>query len=300
MSKVIERSPLLVILGPTASGKSQLAMELAGKFDGEIICADSRTAYRYTDIGTAKPQRDDMLQIKHHLLDIKNPDESFSASEFKDMAEKCISTISEKGKLPIMAGGSGLYIDSVLFDYQFPPIASPEKRAELEAMPLADLTARLEQADPEAAVNVDIKNRRRLIRAIETAGQPKTRANRLRPQTLVLGITMDKNVIQNRISKRAEFMLSKGLFFEVKQLAEQYGWDAPGLSAPAYKAFKGAVLGQQNAQKSLAQFIALDAALAKRQMTWFKRNPHIQWLDGADPAELNRQAGSLVERFLAE
>lgn len=300
MSKDIEHRPLLVILGPTASGKSDLAMKLAGRFSGEIICADSRTAYRYMDIGTAKPTQVEMLQITHHLVDIKNPDEVFSASEFKEKAEKCIRIISDKGKLPILVGGSGLYIDSILFDYQFPPIASTARRAELEAMPLTDLVGILQQTDPEAAETIDTKNRRRVIRAIETAGLPKSRANTLRQQTLVLGIAMDKNVIQNRIAKRAELMLGKGLFDEVKRLGEQYGWGASGLSAPAYKAFMGAVLGRQTIQESLAQFIANDVSLAKRQLTWFKRNPHIHWLDGADPAALNRQAASLVERFLAE
>lgn len=286
-------SRLLAIVGPTGSGKSALAMALAQRFNGEIICADSRTVYRYMDIGTAKPTKDEMLLIPHHLVDVVEPGESFSAADFKVRAVEAIDEITGRGKLPILVGGTGLYVDAVLLDYQFPPKGDPAARQELEKMSDSDLLARLVELDPEAYEAVDRANRRRVIRAVETAGQARGKSDGLRPGTLVLGLALNKNELQNRIAARAEKMLGEGLIEEVKSLAERFSWDAPGLSAPAYRAFKNVVLGDKTLVQGLTEFIRRDTDLAKRQMTWFKRNKEIVWLEADDP-ELAQKAERLV------
>lgn len=283
---------LVVVVGPTASGKSDLAMELARQFNGEIIAADSRTVYRGLDIGTAKPTREDMMQIPHHLIDIREPGATLSAALFKELALVAIGDIAGRGKLPIMVGGSGLYIDSVIYDYQFPPTADPILRQALEALSIDQLLERLQNLDPEAADSVDKMNRRRVIRAIETAGVPKAMSRQLRANTLVLGMKLNKNELQNRITKRAEFMLSKGLLEEIKNTAQEYGWDCEAMTGPAYRAFRGVVEGTKTQAEGLADFVRGDIMLAKKQMTWFKRNKNIVWLE--EPQE----AIDLVRKFL--
>jgi tRNA dimethylallyltransferase len=291
---------LIVIVGPTASGKSALAMELAKKYRGEIICADSRTIYRYMDIGTAKPTRDEMLLIPHHLVNIKMPNEPFSASEFKDLALKSIDSISVEGHLPIMVGGTGLYIDSVLYDYQFPSKPSNVERLALNDMALDELVEQLRQADPAAMEEIDLHNPRRVMRAIETAGQPRSKKPQMRPHTLVIGLSLNKNIVHSRIEKRAQNMLKQGLLDEVRQVGERFGWEAEAMTGPAYRAFKDVVLGTKSASQGLADFIAGDKKLAKKQMTWFKRNPDIRWLDAEDPEHLLREAEDLVTAFIQE
>lgn len=293
-------SRLLAIVGPTATGKSALALKLAQKFDGEIISADSRTVYRYADIGTAKPSQSEMLQIPHHLIDVVDPDQTFTAAQFQQQAGQLIDEIADRGRLPIMVGGSGLYIDSVLYDYRFPAEANPELRAELEKLTNPHLIERLSLLDSEAAQAIDQQNRRRLIRAIETADQPASRADQLRSNTLVLGLSLNKNELQQRIEHRIKLMLSQGLIDEVKQISERYGWEAPVLSAPAYKAFRPLVEGQIDQNAAAAEFARLDWQLARRQQTWFKRHSEIVWLDAADPELLLDRAVQLVERFLSK
>lgn len=290
---------LLTIVGPTGSGKSALALKLAKKYKGEIICADSRTVYRYMDIGTAKPTKAEMLLIPHHLVNVVEPFERFSAADFKLKAVGLIEEISARGKLPIMVGGTGLYIDALLYDYQFPPESDPKLRAELDRMSDADLMSRLEQANPDAAELVDVANRRRVIRAIETAGHRRSKSQALRPGSLELGMALNKKEIQQRIEERAKKMLKLGLIEEVRRIGERYGWDAPGLSAPAYKAFKEVVLGEKSEAEGLAEFVKRDINLAKRQMTWFKRHKEIIWLEAEEPQSLLDEADKLVTRFLA-
>ncbi|HSH31886.1 MAG TPA: tRNA (adenosine(37)-N6)-dimethylallyltransferase MiaA [Candidatus Saccharimonadales bacterium] len=290
-------SKLVAIVGPTASGKSDLAMELAQKFNGEIICADSRTIYRYMDIGTAKPSEQEMLQVPHHLLSIAEPDQRFSAAKFKELSLAAITDIAVKGRLPIMVGGTGLYIDSVLYDYQFPGGGS-ERRTVSSERSAQKMAEELLAADPEAAQKIDIKNPRRVARALETVGLPRSKSDRLRPNSLVLGLTLNKKVIQRRISDRTEKMLEEGLLAEVKFVGEKFGWDNEALRAPAYRAFKDVILGQKSVEEGAADFVRRDINLAKRQMTWFKRNQDIVWLEASNPFALSSEAKELVVNFL--
>lgn len=291
-------SKLLVIVGPTASGKSALGLKLAQRYNGEIINADSRAVYRYMSIGTAKPTHEEMLLIPHHLVDIKNPDEPYSAAQFKQDALAAIEKITAAGKMPIMVGGTGLYVDSLLFDYQFPKHQASGVRKQLEGLSLEQLVTKLMEVDPDVASTIDLKNPRRVQRAIETAGSPRGKSDVMRSDTLVLGLALNKEVIQKRIYDRIEKMLSRGLIDEVKRVGETYGWDTEAMTGPAYRAFKDVVLGDKLIAQGVEDFAKADLQLAKRQMTWFKRNQQIVWLDAEDPHKLEQKAGQMVGSFV--
>jgi tRNA dimethylallyltransferase len=283
---------LITILGPTASGKTDLALDLAEQYGGEIVCADSRTIYRGMDIGTAKPTAGEQARVPHHLLDVVDPGETLSVAAFKKLTEAAIEQIAARGHVPFIVGGSGLYIDALLYDYQFPAEADPEKRARLEAMTTAELQELLAAEDPEAFETVDQANRRRLVRALETVGQDRTRRTELREQTLVLGLGLNKEFTQKRIPLRIEKMLEKGFLEEVRQIGETYGWESEAMTGIGYRAFKDVVLGTKTAEVAAAEFARGDMMLVKKQLTWFKRNKHIQWLDNPAAAE------PLVREFL--
>jgi tRNA dimethylallyltransferase len=276
---------IVAIVGPTASGKTDLAMQLASRYPGEIICADSRTIYRGMDIGTAKPTAQERRAVRHHLLDIIDPGEALSAAAFKRLAEGAIADVWERGLIAYVVGGSGLYVDALLFDYKFPEEADPNLRARLDVMTDEQLLELLAAEDPEAYERVDLANRRRVIRAIETAGQPRSRSDRVRADTLLLGLTLNKEIAQQRISQRVQKMLEKGFLDEVRTIGSTYGWDSPALDVIGYRAFKEVALGQKTADEGAADFVRGDMALYKKQLTWFRRNPHIHWLQSPDEAE---------------
>lgn len=256
---------LIAIVGPTASGKSELAMRIAREYEAEIVCADSRTIYKGMDIGTAKPSHQDQAEIRHHLLDVLEPNQPFSAAEFKELALAAIQDIQNRGKLPILVGGSGLYVYAVAYDYQFPAGARTDERAELEKLPLPALVRRLHELDADAAERVDLNNPRRVIRAIETAGQPRTQAT-LRPDTLIIGLNPSIDKLEQRIAQRTEWMLGNGLIEEAIRLRAQFG-NCESLNTVGYRETSAADINLHTRQ------------LVKRQITWFKRNPDIEWFE---------------------
>lgn len=266
--------PLIVIVGPTASGKSDLALRVAQEFNGELICADSRTVYKGLDIGTAKPTLDERAKVPHHLLDVVEPCEPFTAAQFKHLANAAIADISGRGKLPVMVGGTGLYIDAVLFDYRFGQPADPAERRRLQEMSLDELHDFCRENDIEMPENS--KNKRHLIRAIELGGVIKENRSQ-RPNTFVVGITMDRDILRERIRLRAKGMLEQGITDEVRRAGQQYGWDCEALTGNIYRVFRGVVEGTKSEEEALEEFVRSDTSLAKRQMTWFKRNPQIIW-----------------------
>lgn len=283
---------LIAIVGPTASGKSDLALSIAKKHRGEILCADSRTVYRGLDIGAAKPSAADQAAVPHHLLDLVDPDHVLSVAEFKRLAEAAAVDVAGHGNIPFLVGGSGLYIDSILYDYQFPSEADPTLRLELETLSTDDLIKRLQIVSPTALETIDKANRRRLIRAIETAGQPLSRTSGMRANTLAIGITLDKEVMQKRITERIEKMLSQGFLEEVKTLGEQYGWNCEAMSGIGYRAMKEVVHGTKTVDEAAEEFARGDMRLVKKQLTWFKRNKSIHWVTSHAEAE------DLVKQFL--
>ncbi len=246
--QMLNTTRLLVVVGPTASGKSSLAMELAKLLDGEIICADSRTVYKGLDIGTAKPSKQDRAEVPHHLLDIVEPDQNFTAADFKNLAERAILKIQSRDKLPIIVGGSGLYIDALLFDYSF--------------------------SDKNAAR--DANNPRHLSQEVERK-HAEMRAN-----TLVIGLDVPRDLLKNRITKRVDMMFENGFMDEVIKIQVEYP-GSKALLAPGYKAFSEHTRGHISLEETKALFIKNDYNLAKRQMTWFRRNKNIHWL--SDPSK---------------
>lgn len=257
---VSKLSPLIAIVGETASGKSALAMAVAHKFNGEIICADSRTVYTGMDIGTAKPSAEDQAQMSHHLLDVVNPDQNFNVVSFQGSTLESIKSISERGKLAIMVGGTGLYVDSVLFDLDF----------EVEKGERDPLNPRHQKSE---GFPLDGKT--------------------LRPNTLVIGIAMPKEKLEERIGKRVEQMFNDGLEEEVKNLADKYGWDAAAMSATGYIEWQGYFEGNQTLEQTKELIIIHTRQYAKRQRTWFKRNKSIQWVSSSE------EAISICKQFLA-
>lgn len=286
---------LIVVLGPTASGKSDLGMHLAQKYNGEIICADSRTVYRGMDIGTAKPSLADRALVAHHLLDVVDPGEPFSASEFKRLALAAIADITARGKLPVMVGGSGLYIDAVLYDYQFAESVDVAERTRIENLSNEDLMNELQTVYGDGAKVLAERhknNRRRLQRYLEIKELNNSRQNNLRPQTVVLGITLNKEVIHDRISKRAIIMLDEGIIEEVSRIGNTYGWQSEAMTGNIYRIFSEVVNNNKGVDQALAEFIKSDMQLVKKQLTWFKRNPNIQWVESTAQADIK------VDEFL--
>jgi len=268
--------PLIVIVGETASGKSALALELARRFNGELICADSWTVYKGFDIGTAKPTAAERAAVPHHLLDVADPAAGFSAVLFQKLAKQAIADIAARGKLPIMVGGTGLYIDSVLFDYGFLPATDPVLRAQLNAMTLQELIKRADALGLDVA-GIDLRNKRRVIRLIENNGVRPTRRP-LRENTLLLGIKLDAEQLPVRITHRIDAMLAAGLESEVKQLAEKYSWAAEPMKGIGYGEWAAYFAGDQTLAETRQRIIKDTLDLAKRQRTWFKRNSSIHWL----------------------
>lgn len=242
---VAKIAPLLVIVGETASGKSDLAMELARRFNGEIICADSRTIYKGMDIGTAKPSLEDRAEVPHHMLDIINPNERYSVVEFKTAAQKLIEEISLRGRLPILVGGTGLYIDAVIFNYQFSHTDAPRSK----------------------------DNSRHLDSSVTV------KKHDLRPNTLVLGMQVERTVLEERIKRRIAAMFDAGFEDEVKKLIELYGTNNEAMSGIGYRTMAKYVRGELTLDEAKDEFVRGDKSLAKRQRTWFKRNKSIHWIE---------------------
>lgn len=267
--------PLIVIVGQTAAGKTGLAIELARRFNGEIIAADSRTVYRGMDIGTAKPSLEEQAGVKHHLIDVVSPDQNFTAADFKKRANQAIDDITNRGKLPIMVGGSGLYVDAVIYDYEFRPVSDPAERARTSSLSVAEMQAEIRARGLIMPQNQ--QNPRHLSRVLET-GQTEAVRHELRPETLIIGLDLDQTVLKERIAQRVEAMFASGIVEEAKGLFEQYGPDVPALETPGYTTLGKYLRGEIDVDEARQEFVKNDSALAKRQRTWFKRNKSIQWL----------------------
>ena len=280
-----KKTKLIAIVGPTASGKTALAIRLAERFNGEIICADSRTIYKGMDIGTAKPSAEERARIPHHLLDLIEPNETLSAAEFKRLAEEAIAGITKCSKVPFLVGGSGLYAYGVIYDYQFPAGPANNLRSELQDIELPALVERLQQQDPEAAESIDLQNRRRVIRALETIGQPRQKAQRLSPNILLLGLNPQKEALDTRVTQRTHAMFQIGLIDEVRRLTEQYGVDIESLKSPGYAEIVQYLAGEIDEAEAKRLIELHTRQLVKRQLTWYRRNPEIQWLDDSDDVE---------------
>lgn len=281
-------SPVIVIVGQTASGKSALAMLVAQQFNGEIICADSRTIYKGMDIGTAKPSAQDRRLIPHHGLDLIEPSETFSAAAFQAYAREKVADVQARDKLPIIVGGTGLYIDSLVYDFSFAGKADAALRAKYEAMSLDDLQVEAHSLGLNEA-DIDFKNRRHFSRILERMSlnpNAKMRPDRkLKPDNiLLLGIQIDREQLIDRIHKRVDTMFAEGLVDEIQNLISVYGDAAPGLLAAGYRDVVRYLSGAISLDEAKVLFIRSHKYLAKRQQTWFKRNQDIIWVQSKDEA----------------
>jgi tRNA dimethylallyltransferase len=286
----IQSPTLLAVVGPTASGKTALAIEIAKKYGGEIICADSRSVYKGLSVGTAKPSLLEREGIPHYGLDLVNPDEGYSAADFQTYATEKIAEIRERGNLPILVGGSGLYVDGVLYGYEFGDAADPVLRAELEVLSVEELQHQIEEAGYEMPENS--QNKRYLIRAIEQGGVNRSRES-LSRGTVVIGVNPGVEALEERIRARANLMIENGVLEEARLIDEDYGWSCPGASSNIYRALRPYVeYSTDDIDKCLEDYVTLDKQLAKRQMSWFKRNKDINWFSDGRSAE--KFIGSLL------
>lgn len=269
-------APLIVIVGPTASGKSALAMKLAEQFGGEIICADSRTVYKHMDIGTAKPSAEDQARVPHWGLDLVEPGERFSAVDFKNYATEKIADIRARGKIPFLVGGTGLYVDAVIFDYQFGQ-ANPELRAKLESLSLEELYKYCKENNVKLPENE--KNKRYVIREIERKNDSGARLQEPQQNIIIVGITTEVETLRKRIHERSEHLFESGMIEEARSMGEKYGWENEAMTGNIYRLVRdfGAGTITKDELKKLNE--TADWQLAKRQLTWLKRNPFIKWLE---------------------
>jgi tRNA dimethylallyltransferase len=292
------QNPIIVITGATASGKTALSFALAKKYQGEIICADSMTVYRGMDIGTDKPtalaaanhkhqlpitkQKDGshvINCIRHHLLDVLNPDEEFNISIFREMVEKKIAEIHSRGHIPFLVGGSLLYIDSYVYDYDLPP-AEPDTslRERLEKMDLPQLWQQLVKLDPDAEWTIDSHNRRRVVRALEvclSTGRPFTEQKSkksLRENVLYLVVEKDRDLLYEDINRRVDEMMAAGFLDEVRVLKEKYNQNT-AMQASGYRQLSEYLDGEYSIEEAVQKTKQSHRNFAKKQLTWLRRNP---------------------------
>lgn len=273
--------PLIVIVGETASGKTSLSLQLAQRFSGEIIAADSRTVYAGMDIGTAKPSAEEQASVPHHLLDISTPDKPITAAQYKLLAQQQIKVIAAEGHVPFLVGGSGLYIDAVLYDFSFRPLPDPAERSRLQRLSVDELQGLLQDADIPLPTNE--RNPRHLIRQLETNGQV-AHAQTLRPNTLVLGIQTDRELLKERIGQRVDAMIDAGLEEEVRSLSGQYGWQTSAMQTIGYQEFQPYFAGERSLEEVKQEIVRNTVRYAKRQRSWFKRNTAIKYICNVDEA----------------
>ncbi|RLC87806.1 MAG: tRNA (adenosine(37)-N6)-dimethylallyltransferase MiaA [Chloroflexi bacterium] len=286
--------PLVAIVGPTAVGKTRLAVALGPQLNAEVVSVDSRQFYRGMDIGTAKPTPEERAQLPHHLIDIAEPDETVGLAQFLQLARAAIEDIAARGKLPFLVGGTGQYLRALLQGWQVPEVSpDPGLRADLEQQAASDpaaLWARLMALDPAAADFIDRRNLRRVIRALEVClktGQPFSEQRcRVPPpyRALQLGLTLERESLYARADARVEAMLAAGLPDEVERLrAAGYGWELPSMSGLGYIQFRPYFDGQATLDEVAAR-IKLDTHdFIRRQYTWFRlTDPHIHWLEAGE------------------
>ena len=290
----MNKPTVIVIAGPTASGKSNLAIELAKKINGEIISADSMQIYKDMDIGTAKVSKEEMQGIKHYMIDFVSPNERYSVSAYKNEAEKCIEEILNNGKTPIICGGTGLYINSLIYGIEFLQEEIDEtyrnKLNEIaETEGLDGLYNMAMQIDPEAMQKISKNDKKRIIRVLEIyhkTGKTKTqqdiesRKNGVKYNYKVFAINMDREILYDRINKRVDKMINMGLVEEVKSILEKYEKFPTAMQGLGYKEVVQYLEGSIDKQEMIEKIKMETRRYAKRQITWFKKNQETHWIDG--------------------
>lgn len=292
--KAAGEKPLLVVCGPTASGKTALSLKLAEDFNGEIISADSAQVYRKMDIGTDKVTAPERAKIKHHLIDIRDPDQPFTMADFKREASHAIQEIHLKGKVPIICGGTGLYISSVVENYDLPYAPpDPDLRAELEAMDKDALYQMLVDLDPLAASKIHPNNIRYVVRAIETIRFTEKPLQRLKAKRVYnafkMAIDWPREVLYERVNRRVDEQIEKGLFNEIKTLlSEGYSEKLQAFTALGYKEYFPYLRGEKPLEDCKEELRQNTRNFAKRQLTWFRKEEDIFWISPEEFFALTR------------
>lgn len=274
---------ILVIVGPTASGKTSLGVALAKELNGEVVSADSRLLYRGMDIGTAKPTLEERQGIPHHLIDIAEPDQQLTLTEYQEQALAAIDDILKRGKLPIVLGGTGLYVRAIVDNFEVPKVPpNPKLRAQLESLSVEERLERLQKLDPTYAKRAG-HNPRYVIRAlevIEATGQPFSKLQKQgspRYDSLQIGLSVPPPILDERIAARIKGMVKAGLVEEVRKLPNT-------INAIGYRELLPYLRGEISLEKALTAVKIHTHQYAKRQMTWFKRDSRIQWIETPDKA----------------
>lgn len=291
------KSKVIVIVGPTASGKTALSIELAKKIDGEIVSCDSMQIYRDMDIGSAKPTKEEMQGIKHYMIDIANPDERFSVAEYKKQAESAIDEILSKEKMAIVVGGTGLYADSLIYGIEYPKIKFDEQyRGELEKKAeteegLKYLYNEAKKIDEQAIKKISENDKKRIIRILEIynqTGKTKTeleiesRKNEVKYDFKVFAINMERQILYDRINKRVDLMIENGLIKEVENLLEKYNKFPTAMQGLGYKEVVQYLNKELTKEEMIDKIKQETRRYAKRQLTWFRKNKETIWLDGQE------------------
>ena len=294
------KETVIVIGGPTASGKTALSIELAKTINGEIISADSMQIYKEMNIGTAKPDEEEKQNIPHYMMDILNPNERYSVADYKKDAKKAIKEILKKGKTPIIIGGTGLYIDSIIYEIEFAQIETDlAYRKELEEIVenegLHTLYEKAKQIDPKAMEKISQNDQKRILRVLEIyhqTGKTKTELDiesKKVPEYnyKMFAINMDRDVLYERINKRVDLMIEKGLIEEVKNIYEKYNEFPTSMQALGYKEVIEYLEGKVTKEEMIDKIKMESRRYAKRQLTWFRKNKETVWLDGQDTINNN-------------
>ena len=303
---------IVVIVGPTASGKTALSVALAKKLRGEVISADSMQIYRGMDVGTAKVTPEEMDGIPHHMIDVADPAESFSAARFVEMADPILRDILSRGKTAVIAGGTGLYVDALIQGRAFAPCPATGKREALEAeadlMGMEHMLDRLRQVDPDSAARLHLSDRKRILRALEvyeetgrtiTAHNLETQKVPPRYDPVWLGLSFaDRAALYRRIDRRVDLMLEHGLLEEIRSLLDRgVPRTATALQAIGYKEFLPVLEGKRTPEEAAEEVKRGSRRYAKRQLTWFRRNEKIHWILQRDPPDPEAVAAEALRQI---
>jgi tRNA dimethylallyltransferase len=299
--------PLIVIVGPTGAGKTALALTLCEVLHGEVVSADSRLIYRGMDIATAKPTRAEQAQVKHHLIDVVDPDQSYTLAEYQADAYSAINDIHARGRVPFLTGGTGLYVRAVVEGLQIPRVPpNPERRLAMEHEPLPQLYARLQTLDPITAAGTLPNNSRRIIRAlevIEATGKPISHQQTRKPppyHILQIGLSLPRTILYARLDARIDGMLAAGLVDEVRGLvARGYSFDLPSMTGLGYREIGMVLRGEASLDEAVVLLKRNTRKFVRHQSNWFRpTDPRIKWFDMTD-ADAESQIQSQVREFLS-
>ena len=297
----MEKEKVIVICGPTASGKTALSIELAKKINGEIVSCDSMQIYKEMNIGTAKPTKEEMQGIKHYMIDIISPDERYSVADYKKQAKEAIKEILSKGKVPIVVGGTGLYVDSLIYEIDYPEIEFDEKyreelEQEVEERGLEALYEKAKEIDEEAIKKISSNDKKRILRILEiyhATGKNKTEQEKESRKTpvefdyKVFALNMDREKLYERINKRVDLMIENGLIEEVENIYKKYNKFPTAMQGLGYKEVVQYLEKRLTKEEMIEKIKQETRKFAKRQLTWFRKNKETIWLNADDTIQNN-------------